>query len=126
VLNGDEDIMSFGALLHEAWQIKRNLSSSVSNTHIEEIYAAARSSGAIGGKLLGAGGGGFMLFFVPPVAQKRVRQSLRHLVHVPFHFESSGSQIIFFDPEEDYVYPEGGELLEGEGAIVQVQEPNGL
>ncbi len=101
-LSGDGDIGGFGELLHEAWQTKRSLSASVSNDHIEEIYAAARSAGASGGKVLGAGGGGFMVFFAPPAKQAAVRESLRGLIHVPFRFESSGSQIVFFDPQEEY------------------------
>ena len=47
-------------------------------------------------------GGGFLLFFVPPERQKKVRQQLSRLIHVPFAFEFSGSQIIFFDLEEDF------------------------
>src|SRR5207248_2154669 len=31
ILSGGQDIIRFGKLLHEAWQIKRSLSSSVSN-----------------------------------------------------------------------------------------------
>ncbi len=108
VLGGGDDITAFGALLHEAWQVKRGLSASVSTPHIEDIYEAARSAGAVGGKLLGAGGGGFMVFFVPPDRQPTVRQALRGLIHVPFHFESSGSQIVFFDPQEEYTAEERG------------------
>ena len=85
-----------------AWQAKRELSSRISNREVEEIYKEAMSAGALGGKLLGAGGGGFMLLFVPPFKQKLVKQRLNKLIYVPFKFESSGSQIIFFDPEHDY------------------------
>jgi len=105
-LSGGGDIAAFGELLHEAWQTKRSLSASVSNQHIEDIYAAARAAGATGGKVLGAGGGGFMVFFAPPAARDRVRRSLQGLIHVPFRFESSGSQIVFFDPEEEYAAEE--------------------
>ena len=38
-----------------------------------------------------------MLLFVPPDRQAAVRQALHHLIHVPFKFEYSGSQIIFFE-----------------------------
>ena len=102
ILNTQRDIKEFGELLHEGWQMKRSLSPIVSNSHVDEIYEAARSNGAIGGKLLGAGGGGFILLFVPPPDQQKVRETLSKLIHVPFRFESSGSQIIFFDPEADY------------------------
>jgi D-glycero-alpha-D-manno-heptose-7-phosphate kinase len=102
VLNKNRSVNDFGELLHEAWLAKRDLSSEVTNPHVDEIYASARSAGAIGGKLLGAGGGGFMVFFVPPHKQLAVRQTLSRLIYVPFEFEFSGSQIIFFDPEADY------------------------
>jgi D-glycero-alpha-D-manno-heptose-7-phosphate kinase len=101
-LNSGQDITSFGELLHEAWQAKRSLSSRVSNTQVDEIYEQAISEGAIGGKLTGAGGGGFMLVFAPPSKQPKIRERLNKLIYVPFKFESSGSQIIFFDPENDY------------------------
>ena len=102
ILNNGDDIKGFGELLHEAWQAKRSLSSTVSNSHVDEIFDEAISSGAIGGKLTGAGGGGFLLLFVPPHRQKVVREKLNRLIYVPIKFESSGSQIIFFDSEEDY------------------------
>ena len=70
--------------------------------YVDEIYNEALDAGAIGGKLTGAGGGGFMLLFVPPGEQKKVRKRLNKLIHVPFNFEFTGSQIIFFDSEEDY------------------------
>lgn len=102
VLNSGHDIALFGALLHEAWQAKRGLGAQVSNTRIDEIYSAAQGKGAIGGKLLGAGGGGFMLLFVPPEKQEQVREILKNLIYVPFRFDFAGSQIIFFDQQEEY------------------------
>ena len=101
VLNGRQDIVEFGELLDEAWQAKRQLGPSVSSPEVDAIYDAARKAGAIGGKLVGAGGGGFLLLFVPPPFQSRVREALRHLIWVPFRFETTGSQIIVYDPDED-------------------------
>jgi D-glycero-alpha-D-manno-heptose-7-phosphate kinase len=102
ILNSGEDIRSFGTLLHEAWLAKRELGAQVSNNQIDQIYELAMTNGAVGGKLLGAGGGGFMLLFVPPERQKRVRECFKKLIYVPFRFEFSGSQIIYFDPREEY------------------------
>jgi D-glycero-alpha-D-manno-heptose-7-phosphate kinase len=102
ILTGEHDIGEFGKLLHECWQVKRTLSARVSNPYVEELYQQAVSAGAIGGKLIGAGGGGFMLLFVRPQDQSRARERLNKLIYVPFSFEHSGSQTIFFDPEEDY------------------------
>lgn len=106
ILNTGRDMSAFGKLLHEAWQAKRSLSVHISNSQVDEIYKQAISAGAIGGKLIGAGGGGFMLLFVPPSKQNRVREQLNKLIYVPFKFEPSGSQIIFFDPEADYLAEE--------------------
>ena len=102
ILNSNQSLTGFGELLHEAWQAKRSLSDKVSNPEVDDLYATARTAGAIGGKLTGAGGGGFLLLFVPPAQQKEVREKLCQLIHVPFKFEFSGSQIIFFEPQEDY------------------------
>jgi D-glycero-alpha-D-manno-heptose-7-phosphate kinase len=102
ILNDDEDMVGFGRLMHEAWQAKRSLSSKVSNSMVDDIYGRAMSVGAIGGKLTGAGGGGFMLLFVPLEKQKKVREALSNLIYVPFKFEFSGSQIVFFSQQDDY------------------------
>jgi D-glycero-alpha-D-manno-heptose-7-phosphate kinase len=102
VLNNGQDISAFGSLLDEGWQAKRSLSAKVSNAYVDELYAHAISNGALGGKLLGAGGGGFMLLFVPPSKQNQVKEALKKFISVPFHFDFSGSQIIFFDHEKDY------------------------
>ena len=102
ILSNGTDITSFGKLMREAWDSKRNLSNKVSNSKVDEIYEQALSAGAIGGKLTGAGGGGFMLLFATPSEQPAIRTRLNKLIYVPFKFEFSGSQIIFFDHEEDY------------------------
>jgi D-glycero-alpha-D-manno-heptose-7-phosphate kinase len=106
ILNSGEDISAFGELLHEAWQAKRSLSESVSSPEVDQLFELAMSAGALGGKLTGAGGGGFLLLFVPPDRQAGVRAKLNKLIHVPIKFEFSGSQIIFFDQEEDYAAEE--------------------
>lgn len=97
VLNA-ADLNKFGKLLHESWQLKRMLSDKISSPNIDGIYQAARSAGAIGGKLLGAGGGGFFLLFVPPEKQKKVKEKLKKLLYVPIKFENLGSQIIVYQP----------------------------
>jgi D-glycero-alpha-D-manno-heptose-7-phosphate kinase len=102
ILNSSQNIAAFGDLMHEAWQVKRSLSDKVSNDHVDEVYEAAIAAGALGGKITGAGGGGFMLLFVPPQHQPKVREVLEKLIYVPFTFDFSGSQIIYFHHEEDY------------------------
>lgn len=106
LLDSDQNIEGFGELMHEGWQAKRSLSSLVSNSEVDAIYERARTAGALGGKLTGAGGGGFMLLFVPPHRQPEVIECLAELIHVPFSFEFNGSRIIYFDPETDYAVVE--------------------
>lgn len=98
ILCGEQDIRGFGELLHSGWMHKRGMSDQVSNSKIDALYDTARASGAIGGKLLGAGGGGFMLMFVEPRKQSAVREALRDLIYVPFSFETAGSQVIYYQP----------------------------
>jgi D-glycero-alpha-D-manno-heptose-7-phosphate kinase len=103
LLHGGGDLAEFGELLAESWRLKRALAENVSTGYIDDIYDTARKAGAIGGKLLGAGGGGFLLLFVRPEDQARVRAALGRFLCVPFHFESSGSHIAFY--EQDEVWP---------------------
>ncbi|OPA90492.1 kinase [Pseudomonas fluorescens] len=98
ILQGHGPLETFGELLDHSWQLKKTLSNKVSNPDIDHLYTIARSAGATGGKLLGAGGGGFMLLFVEPALHAQVRESLRDLVHVPFQFEHGGSRVVLYQP----------------------------
>ena len=122
LLSGNGGIAGFGELLHEAWQAKRSLSDAVSNSRVDAMYDDARAAGAIGGKLLGAGGGWFLMLFVPPDRQEHVKEKLRGLIHVPCNFEFTGSQIIFFDPEKDYLDEERARVVNGFKAFVELTD----
>jgi D-glycero-alpha-D-manno-heptose-7-phosphate kinase len=102
VLTGGMNILPFGELLHEAWQAKRSLSSIVSNTEVDDLYDRALAAGALGGKLTGAGGGGFLLLFAPPDRHRDILDALDGRIHVPFEFDTAGSQIIFYEPGVNY------------------------
>ena len=97
--NPNRPIDDFGKLLHDSWMFKRSLSDKISNPEIDEMYEAAMSAGAVGGKILGAGGGGFLLLFVCPENQAKVRAKLKNLIHVPFKFEDSGSRVVLYQPD---------------------------
>ena len=88
-------IASMGAMLDEAWQLKKQLADGVSNAAVDDAYAAARSAGAEGGKLLGAGGGGFLMFFAPPDRHAAIRAALHPMRETPLKFAPHGSSIIF-------------------------------
>ena len=96
VLASERSLAEFGALLHDAWQLKRSLSTSISSPWIDEAYTRARQAGAVGGKLLGAGGGGFLLLFVEPEGRERVRRALPELREADFAFDDTGSRVIFY------------------------------
>lgn len=101
ILNGRDSLDDFGALLHEGWSLKRELSTSITNAEVDSIYEEARKHGALGGKLLGAGSSGFMIFYAPTEAQAKLRQSLSQYMLVDFRFEMGGSKIIYFHPNND-------------------------
>ena len=91
----NNDLKSFGEILHEGWINKRKLASGISSTQIDEIYSKARKAGATGGKLLGAGGGGFLLLYCEEDRQEKVRKALSDLKESFFQFELQGSKIIY-------------------------------
>lgn len=86
----------FGEILNENWELKKELSNGISNKFIDDCYNTAINSGALGGKILGAGAGGFLLFYVEKNKQKSVINSLSNLKQVNFSFENNGSQIIYY------------------------------
>jgi len=102
ILRKGDDLNEVGNLLHEAWLQKRSLSREISNHRVDQLYEAARTAGALGGKLSGAGGGGMLLLFVPLDKQEQVKEKLKNIVHIPFRFESKGSEIIFKDNRPRY------------------------
>lgn len=105
ILGGSTDnIDDFGKLLHEGWMLKRSLTDKISNSHIDDIYQTARKSGAIGGKLLGAGSGGFILFYVKQEYKSKLIEALDKLLCVPFRFDFSGSRIIYYRPQWEAEY----------------------
>ena len=90
------NINSFGEALHEAWMLKRSLTSEISNDLIDGWYLKARENGAVGGKILGAGAGGFLALFAPPAKHQAICHVLPELKRVPVAFDRQGSQIIFY------------------------------
>ena len=102
ILNSGQDLTAFGALLDEAWKAKTKIGNNITNSQVDEIYQEAKAGGAQGGKLLGAGGGGFMVLLALPSKHDQIKERLGKLIHVPFKFDTMGTQIIFYDQEVDY------------------------
>ena len=87
-----------GEILHAGWILKKSLVKEISSTQIDAWYASARSAGALGGRILGAGAGGFLMLYAPPDCHEKITHSLSELRRVPIQFETLGSQIIFPSP----------------------------
>jgi D-glycero-alpha-D-manno-heptose-7-phosphate kinase len=92
-----DDIDAFGEVLHAGWLEKRKLASNISNGRIDNWYERARSAGAIGGKLLGAGGGGFLLLYADPAHHIDICRALPELRPIDFHFCPQGSKVIYVE-----------------------------
>ena len=93
----DGRIDDFGRLLHEEWQLKRTLSSQITNDKIDALYAQMLRAGAYGGKLLGAGSGGYLLLYIPHEQRQQFCGQFPTIRFVPFAFEDSGVSVVFDD-----------------------------
>jgi len=90
----EKDLSDFGRILHDGWILKKKLAATITNERIDGYYHAALKSGALGGKLLGAGSGGFLLLYVEKRNQETVRKALNDLRELQFNFEPEGTKII--------------------------------
>lgn len=88
------DFNEFVDCLKSGWKHKKMTSNVVSNSLIDEIYTEAIKTGALAGKVSGAGGGGFMMFFVPVEKRVLVIKALGRFEGVVSncHFSSEGTQ----------------------------------
>ena len=88
------DTLRFGEIMHEHWEHKKSRSIGMSSDLIDDAYNLALNSGAIGGKLVGAGGGGFLLFYVNDKEKIRNQMNKIGLEEVRFKFEFEGTKVI--------------------------------
>jgi D-glycero-alpha-D-manno-heptose-7-phosphate kinase len=87
----------FGRLLDEHWRVKRQIGEYMTNPEIDRLYDEAMRSGALGGKVMGAGGGGFFMFYVPPEKQNSFRSRMKELsfLELDWCFNYAGCEMIF-------------------------------
>lgn len=95
LVNPKRELDDFGKLLNKTWLLKKQTGSNITTKIIDSIYERAISTGALGGKLLGAGGGGFFLFYVNRENKQKLIDELKELIYVPFEFEEDGTKIIY-------------------------------
>jgi D-glycero-alpha-D-manno-heptose-7-phosphate kinase len=88
-----QNLTHFGEMLDYSWQLKKEVSDGISNLELDAIYEAAKSCGAKGGKILGAGGGGFMLLFADPKSQIKIKDKLSFCKPFNFNFEFDGASV---------------------------------
>jgi D-glycero-alpha-D-manno-heptose-7-phosphate kinase len=84
----------FAELMNVHWERKKQRSGKMSNDRIEEWYRLARRSGALGGKLVGAGGGGFLMFYADDKARLRGAMRAAGLEEVRFRFDFEGTKVV--------------------------------
>lgn len=96
------ELNKFGELLDKGWKIKRELTDKISSDKIDNYYQKAKDSGAIGGKLLGAGGGGFLLLYVETKHHQSVIDALSELFCLPIGFDDGGTRITYYDQPMEF------------------------
>lgn len=93
LLQGQVD--KFGESLHTHWLIKKSLSDKVSNPKIDKWYNMALETGALGGKIMGAGGGGWFVFYVNKNKDKFIdKMSKLGLIPQQVNFDWEGTKLL--------------------------------
>lgn len=91
LINNIDDI---GYIMNESWEIKKQLTSKITNPKIEKIYKRAMSCGADGAKVCGAGGGGFLLVCVKEENKEHLRSVMKEYKELKFGFDYEGTSIV--------------------------------
>ncbi len=86
--------IAFGELMHEHWEHKKSRSNGMTNEFIDDAYSIAIKSGAVGGKLVGAGGGGFLMFYAHDKDKLRAEMRRIGLEEVRFQFDFEGTKVV--------------------------------
>jgi len=89
------DWEGLGRVLDEGWHLKRALTTGISSSEIDRYYSLAKSAGAFGGKITGAGGGGFLLLLHPPERSRQIAEALSPMTRLPIRITPEGSRILF-------------------------------
>lgn len=92
LMNGNT--LSFGEIMHEHWEHKKSRSNGITNSDIDNAYNLALKSGAVGGKLVGAGGGGFLMFYARDKEKLRNVMTALGLNEVRFQFDFEGTKVM--------------------------------
>lgn len=88
------DLREFGQIMNEHWQYKMARSQGMTRPQINDWYDLAMKSGAVGGKLVGAGGGGFLMFYAEDKKTLRKALSENGLREVRFSIDHQGTRLL--------------------------------
>lgn len=92
----NDNVSSFGKLMHEHWLVKKKISPKMTTSNIDKWYEKGLANGAIGGKIMGAGGGGFLVFCAEVGKRKELRTAMENegLKFMDFKFDWEGSKTL--------------------------------
>ena len=90
------DLDEFGLLLDEHWQNKKRRAGPITDPRLDHWYELAKTNGALGGKIIGAGGGGFFMFCCKSGCRSAVREALVNdgLSEMPYGFDHEGAKVL--------------------------------
>jgi D-glycero-alpha-D-manno-heptose-7-phosphate kinase len=88
------DLRHFAELLNAQWHSKKRRTASTTTADIDAWYELGMRSGALGGKLIGAGGGGFLMFYSEDKPTLRRAMFAEGLREVRFRFDFEGTKVI--------------------------------
>jgi D-glycero-alpha-D-manno-heptose-7-phosphate kinase len=88
------NLREFAELMNVHWRHKKGRSGGMSNADIDQWYELALRSGALGGKLIGAGGGGFLMFYTEDKTRLRHAMAQTQLREVRFRFDFEGTKVV--------------------------------
>jgi D-glycero-alpha-D-manno-heptose-7-phosphate kinase len=88
------DMRGFAEIMNEHWRLKRERSRAISTPEIDAWHELGMRSGALAGKLVGAGGGGFLLFYAGDAGRLRRAMAEAGLPEVRFGFDFEGTRVL--------------------------------
>lgn len=94
VLTSESDLNLLGEMLVESWELKKSMNAAAVTPALEEMWEKARNSGALGGKVLGAGGGGFCMFWVKEGMRDDFLKRFGLGTFVPIRISEEGSTCV--------------------------------
>jgi D-glycero-alpha-D-manno-heptose-7-phosphate kinase len=104
----EHDLDTFGLLMDEHWQYKRQMSPAIGLSLLDQLYEQVKSDfGVLGGKIIGAGGGGFLMLYCPEQGRALDEfMAKRNMPPVSYFPSLQGSKVVSdFTPHDDFDHP---------------------